>query len=265
MTQAYSPPVDQLLALGEDPARQYPWIDYLALGLTKEHVPELLRMLDDPALQEWDGTPPRFWPVVHAWRALGQLRAPEAVEPLARRMAEVDPDDDWTENGVPIALRMIGAPSIPALRRLAAREDVDPWVNHAALETLGGNAKEWPEARDRVVEVLTAFLRRWPEQDGEFNAFVVSSLMDARATEAAPLMAEAFAADAVDLQLAGDWEDVQIELGLLAERTTPRRPIPLFRLPAGGVPRSAPKPRPRAKAKHQRQEKKAARRRNRRK
>ena len=37
--------------------------------------------------------------------------------------------------------------------------------------------------------------------------------------------AEAFAADAVDLQIIGDREDVQLEMGLLPERTTP---------PAGG-------------------------------
>ena len=35
-------------------------------------------------------------------------------------------------------------------------------------------------------------------------------------------MEQAFAADKVDISIQGDWEDVQIELGLLAERLTPQ-------------------------------------------
>lgn len=35
-------------------------------------------------------------------------------------------------------------------------------------------------------------------------------------------MAAAFEADAVELSVCGDWEDVQVEMGLLAARITPR-------------------------------------------
>ncbi len=270
VASSYAPPVDQLLSLGEETARQRPWPDYLALGLAREHVPELVRMLGDPALQEWDDTPRGFWPVVHAWRALGQLRAEAAVQPLARRLAEADPDDDWTMIDIPVVLGMIGPASLPAARSLAAREDVDPFVHHAALEILGSVARGWPEARDRAVEVLMAFLRRWPEQDPAFNAFAVSALADAGATEAVDLMAEAFAAGAVDFEMAGDWEDVQIEMGLLAERTTPRPEFAPFvfrrylRADPGSAPRSGSRGNARAKAKHRRKDARAARKRNRR-
>ena len=49
-------------------------------------------------------------------------------------------------------------------------------------------------------------------------------LAELKVVEAAPLMEEAFAARRVDDMVMGDWEDVQIELGLLAERLTPFRP-----------------------------------------
>jgi hypothetical protein len=48
--------------------------------------------------------------------------------------------------------------------------------------------------------------------------------------EVAPAMQRAFAADRVDLSILGDWEDVQVELGLKATRETPRTYRPLFPL-----------------------------------
>jgi hypothetical protein len=54
------------------------------------------------------------------------------------------------------------------------------------------------------------------------NGCLISDLIDLKAVEAAPLMARAFEARRVDLSVAGDWEDVQVELGLLAQRETPQ-------------------------------------------
>jgi hypothetical protein len=41
--------------------------------------------------------------------------------------------------------------------------------------------------------------------------------------ESADVIEQAFASGRVDLMVRGDWEDVQIELGLLDKRITPRR------------------------------------------
>jgi hypothetical protein len=46
--------------------------------------------------------------------------------------------------------------------------------------------------------------RDWSDQDPEFNASVIAELVDMKATEAAPLMAAAFEADAVDISVNGD-------------------------------------------------------------
>lgn len=95
MDPSYSAPVAQLLELCEKPARQNPWPDYLALGLTREHVPELIRLLTDPDVQEYDEESARgFWPPIHAWRALGQLQAEEALESIATLLQETGEDDE---------------------------------------------------------------------------------------------------------------------------------------------------------------------------
>ncbi len=64
-------------------------------------------------------------------------------------------------------------------------------------------------------------LEHYARNERFVNAEIIYVLADLKAVEAAPLIEEAFAADAVDLSMMGDWESVQIELGLLEKRTTP--------------------------------------------
>ena len=270
MDTSYSPPVAQLLELGEEKVRQNPWLDYLALGLTREHVPELVRLLTDPEVQEYDEESPRgFWPPIHAWRALGQLQAEEAIEPVATLLEETEDDDtDWKLTDLPIVLGMIGPAAIPVVRRMVAREALDEFTRYAAMHVLTEVATRWPEARDQAVEVLTAFLQNWRDQDPELNAFVITNLMHSGATEAAPLMAAAFEADAVDLSACGDWEDVQVEMGLLPERITPRPNYFPFKMRTPSAPPAETtrrRGRSGQKTKNRRKDAKAARRRNRRK
>ena len=80
------------------------------------------------------------------------------------------------------------------------------------------------------------------------NAFLMSYLVDLKAVEAAPVMEKAFAADRVDISVQGDWEDVQIRLGLLDERLTPApdyhllpEPVRFARTP--GCRNNRPRPR----------------------
>jgi hypothetical protein len=268
MDMSYSPPVAQLLELGEEKVRQRDWPDYLALGLTREHVPELIRLLTDPEVQRYhEGSARGYWPPIHAWRALGQLRAEEALQPLVKLFEETG-GDDWRRSELPKVLGMIGPAAISPARRMVAREDLDEFTRYAAMEVLTEVATRWPEARDRAVEVLTAFLRNWDDHDPLFNAFLIAELVDADATEAAPLMAAAFEADAVDLSMSGDWEDVQVQMGLLDERTTPRpRYSALTLRHLSARPAEAPSSHRRSgqKKKNRRKDARASRRQNRRK
>ena len=50
----YTPPVNQLLSLGQPRGHDFT-SDYAALGITSEHVPELLRMVADEGLHNASG------------------------------------------------------------------------------------------------------------------------------------------------------------------------------------------------------------------
>lgn len=270
MDMSYLPPVDQLLALGEirfpDKGR-----DYRGLGITEEHVGALAEVLEDERLQ-WEAwrkgdDPARFWAPAHAWRALGQLgvAASPAVEPLIRLLLR-SLDSDWVSEEIPRVLGLIGPSALPAVRAAlptAAAVKDEPMGSARLGSVLVHMVRAHPEVREEAVTMVMDQLRAWPDQNEAVNGFLISDLIDLQAVEAAPLMQAAFEADAVDESIAGDWEDVQVEMGLLSERTTSapqfypafaREPAPELAPAPNGVPRSAKaaaKPKSRRKAEKQ--------------
>jgi hypothetical protein len=257
MSSTYPPPVDRLLRLGAEPARRRTWPDYRTLGLEDRHVPALIRMATDPALHAAEERDPAGWAPVHAWRALGELGAAEAVEPLLALLRR-EMESDWVYREVPVALGMIGPAALPGATLLLFDDGVDEELRIAAVQMISLVGMDHPERRDEAAALLKTQLEDWADQGRTLNAYLVSGLIDLQETDAAPLMQAAFAADAVDLDVNGDWEDVQVDLGLLPERITPPRSF----APPGA--REAT-PRASAKSKQRRKAEKAARKRNRKK
>jgi hypothetical protein len=241
----YEPPVADLLTLGEEETRfGQPWPDYVArFGLTAEHVPELIRLATDRELNgPYDVTRPEAWAPVHAWRALGQLRAVEAARPLAELLAWIQ-DDDFALEELPRVFGLLGSGAIPALRALLRDPRADQWARVAAAGGLRHIAEAEPATRDEAVAAITEVLGLLSGNDPDFNALLISALIGMRAAETAPLIRRAFEADAVEESIVGDWEDVQIALGLLDQRITPRPHYHLELSPFAGASREWDEPR----------------------
>lgn len=258
MTNApYAPPVDRLLRLG-DQGR-----DYRVLGLAEEHVPELLRMAADRALGG-PGTPPaQRYARWHAWNALGDLADPRAAEPLLALLVEEYRDDVAFET-LPGVLGRIGAVALPDLRALLADPAADGDLRIAAADAIAEVGHAHPDALGEAVEALAWQLRSYAEQSEFLNGFLIGHLADLRAVEAAPVMREAFEAGAVDELVRGDWEDVQIHLGLLEERITePAEPEWLADDGPAGRPVQSVSAKAKAKEKNRRKAARESRKRNR--
>ncbi|MBI5878541.1 MAG: hypothetical protein HZB53_12905 [Chloroflexi bacterium] len=216
-------PIDQLLALGEDKARG-PWPDYLALGLNEEHIPELTRLalewetkLDDDAYDQ-----PAAWAPIHAWRALGQLRAMSATDALLALLDRTDNEgDDWASEELPRVFGLFGAACIPALATYLADTKHGLWARCAAVSGLEEVAEGDDQSRSIIVETVTRQLERFAEQDPVLNACLIHLLVTWKALASAPLIERAYAAGQVDLMYRGDWEDAQVDLGLKDKRDTP--------------------------------------------
>ncbi len=217
----YSEPVSNLITLG-DVREQREWHDYAALGLTEAHIPDLIRLALDEELAQAEWPSDEVWARLHAWRALGQLRAVEAVEPLTTLFDALDEEmNDWITEDLPEALSLIGPKAIPVLRDFLGDPIHGQWSKIAAASGLVKIAEQYPEARADVIAILSAQLEHFMEQDRGFNASLASYLVyDLHAVESIPLIERVYAADKADLMVMGDWEDVQIKLGLLEERLT---------------------------------------------
>jgi hypothetical protein len=238
---SYPPPIDQLLALGR-PELSADWTDYREKGISGEHVPDLIRMVSDARFEAADEESAEVWAPVHAWRALGQLGAGAAVEPLIEVVENVD--DDWSREELPSVLGMIGPAAVEPLRVALSRHaiDFDAMTGATTANGLMEIAKRHPETRSAVVGILVGQLRWSGRQDPALNAFLVGNLIDLKAVETAPLMEALIAAGDVDVSITGDWEDVQLSLGLIAERTTPRPRYWAFDRhlrPSPGTPKAA--------------------------
>jgi hypothetical protein len=218
----YPEPVSQLLALGEL-QRRHEWPDYLAMGLTLDHVPDLIRMTQDEDLHWADSDSAEVWAPVHAWRTLALLQTEDAVKPLIELLTRIDEhNDDWAAEDLPNVLGILGPMAIPELRDYLADASHGLWARVAASFSLARIGERHSEARSKCVAILAGQLERFAEMDPTFNALVISCLVDLEAVEATSVIGKAFAAKRVDITVQGDWEDVQISLGLLDERRTTR-------------------------------------------
>jgi len=228
----YTPPVSELLSMGDVRGKEE--LDYLALG--PDHVPELCRMVLDKDLWWADSDSVEVWSAIHAWRALAQIGSPDAIETLLEVLGRIDKyDDDWTMEELPDVFAAIGPVALPHLTEFLADREQGLWARVTCVACFEKMAEKHPDTRSECIDTITRQLKRFERQDATLNGFLISDLIDWQAVEAAPLMQRAFDAGHVDVSVAGDWEEMQIELGLLKKRTTP---APRFfpPLPASGTP-----------------------------
>jgi hypothetical protein len=224
-TTSYTSPVDKLFTLGKaEPVDWDRWPNYLELGLSLEHVPELIRMATDLELRgresiEVEDEDPKFWAPVHALRALGQLHAEDAAETLVNMLAETK-NDSWIQEELPQIYVLIGPAAIPALREYLADSTHDEYSRGFAAESLEAIAKKYPETRSECLTAISKQLESFEDNDYELNAFLICSLSELKAIETLPLIKRAFEAERVDDFIIG-LDYVLEEFGLKERREIP--------------------------------------------
>ena len=194
MDTTYTSPVDKLLTLGK-PESTTPdsWPNYLEIGLGPQHIPELISMATDPvfrsleAEQESEEEDPDYWAPLHAIRALGQLHAETAVEPLVHLLAVLE-DDEWMLEELPSVYGMIGPAAIAALSAYLSDASHDIYSRAYASNGLIDIAKRYPESREECISAISKQLELFEENDYELNAFIIGDLAGINAVETLPLM-----------------------------------------------------------------------------
>ncbi len=216
----YTKPVSSLLTYGS--ARNInDWSVYLELGLTEEHIPELIRMVGDEQLNQADGDNSEFWAPIHAWRTLGVLRAAEAVPAMIDQLYQVDEyHNDWVAEDMPRAFAMIGEPAIQALAQYAGNTSRTLYARAAAASSLSHIGKKHPETRNLCITGIEKALAKYSQNDPDLNGSLVARLLDLKATEAHSTIQKAYQDDYVDPMICGDLEHVEVLLGLREKQAT---------------------------------------------
>ncbi len=217
-TTTYTPPVNKLLTIGEpESVNPDKWPDYMEFGLDPEHIPDLIRMATDRKLrdleeEDYEDEDPDYWAPIHAIRALGQLHAETAIEPLVNLLAELK-DDEWMFEELPLVFGMLGPAAIPALAAYLADTSHEMYSRSYASNGITEIADRYPESREECIAIISKQLENFEENDEELNAFLVTNLLHIKAVETLPLIERAFKADKVD-DFIVDLDDVLVGFGL---------------------------------------------------
>ena len=227
MKTNYLPPTVKLLTYGNCEDKNG-WPNYLELGFKEQHIEDLISMALDEELHQGKSDSLEIWAPIHAWRTLGQLKAVSSAKFLLKLLPKIDDGDDWVAEEIPEVFKMLGPESIPAIQHYIETNEDEVWANVCAFHCLEKIGNEYEDSRAECVEILTNQLKNCEEFDETYNAFLISYLIDLKAIEVIEIITEAFNKDVVDLSVCGDLEEVEIELGLKTERTTPRPNFGLF-------------------------------------
>ena len=218
-----SPAVAKLYTLSR-PQRK--WTDYIGRHeITAEDIPALIDIITNKELLYFEGEAAAAEVVIHAYRALAQLNAAEAL-PAMVGLYQYEPDDvlgDHFTEDLPTAIEMIGESGLPYLQELLPRgHEIGFWGQSFVAHTIGVIGRDHPHLREDCLNTLAAQLEQYSNQGDDLNAKIIVALCEMKAAEVAPLIEQVYEADRVDWSIVGDWEDVQVALGILDKRETPR-------------------------------------------
>ncbi|MDQ3006298.1 MAG: DUF1186 family protein [Chloroflexota bacterium] len=235
MTNTFTEPVSKLLKLGRPHGET--WLDYSVLDITREHIPDLIRLAEDhemrvmepPADFPEDEDLPEWYAQIHAWRALGQLRAEEAIPVILGSLHQVDDeDDDWMGEDADEVFALIGPAAIGPIAEYLNDNTKGLYARVDAAKSLHAIGKAHPETRNECIRFLASVLENYQQNDEGLNGFIIYDLVRLRATEHIDLIEKAFKSENVDEMIMGDFEDVQVELGLIEKRITKPARLPFF-------------------------------------
>lgn len=278
----YAAPVAQLFSLGETGTFEVEdWPNYLERGLSVEHIPDLIHMATREELNTIgavvDARPEVLAPM-HAWRALGQLHAEAAIDPLLS-LFEFESEERGNETVIeelPEVYGLIGPGALPALATFLTDRSHSEVARSIAADCIVRIAQISPEKRPAAIEILSKQLAAFRQTGAEFNASLIDALVRLEAKEAAPLMEAAINADAADGFLTSGWDLIQVRLGLLSSEEAERRwpasvesslpPLPSFNpvaTPSDTYWRQTPRSPAEKKARHKKKMSQQARKKNR--
>jgi hypothetical protein len=204
--------------------------DYAKLGFTQDDVELLIEIALDYDFKYTDSSieVEQYTPC-HAIMALGQFEAVEALEPLLKRL-DIFEDYDYYREALIYYIRKIAYLKIDVLIDYFLDKD-----NFTGLRILVVEGMEEALKKDKIIdkkveEAFIRYLQRDDELDDFLNPMVIFMLIDITKDRHIDLIRQVFDTKPVDTFYSGDFEDIEVRLGLKKERTKPREKNKLQKL-----------------------------------
>jgi len=192
----YLNPVAKLLTFEDDTSENENWPNYLAIGLTRENVPELIQLMQDTELAHqhpWNGKVSELAPIngrERAWRALAQLQAFDAIPDILALLRPLESlkADVYMAQEIPQVLGVFGEPALlPSCEYLNDRSLLHP-ARICAARALVEIGQRHPGTRRVCVKQLIDSLENYQVNDKVVNTFVIYCLSELKAQDAALLV-----------------------------------------------------------------------------
>ena len=157
------------------------------------------------------------------------MRAVEAIAPLAQLLDwSEETDSDLINEGLTDALEEFGEPTIEPLTIFINEAGHSEYGYISACDVMCHIAEKQPEYREIVVANISSALdEHFERNDEDVNGYWLSDLLDLQAVESYPIIKKAFEAKKINVRVAGDLEDVEIEFEMRKQRDTPSPNLPL--------------------------------------
>jgi hypothetical protein len=211
----YAPPLDALLTTDEGSD-----VELLReeLGIGQEHVPELIRMTRDRALNTAPGDSPQVWAPIYALEMLSELDPGAGVVDLVPLF---DVDSEYFGEDLPQVIGRAGAAALAPVSTYLEDRTRWVWGHSRAADALKEVAGQHPELRGEVVGLLSGLLENAEHYHPLAASGVLSALLDLKAAEALPVIRRAHERGSIDETVNGPWGEVLAELGLEPEPGDP--------------------------------------------
>lgn len=220
-TFTYTDPVAKLLTLGSKYDLKVSWPNYLKMGFTSEHIPELIHLVQDFELANlpWDEDEQESDAVygqMHAWRTLIQLQATEAIPVMLNLFHSLDDNfDDYISTEVPRALGMLGEAALTPSYELLKDQARSTTARIHAASTVAEIGKRHPGLRRICVRLLIDALAEYKSNDAGVNSFIILGLATLKSHEAALLVETGIREGFSDTCFSGSYRTYKASLGLL--------------------------------------------------
>lgn len=196
------------------------WMNYLEMGAGKEDIPELIRISTDTSLFAKDNTDPASWAPVHAWRALAQLRASEAAQPLSA-LFDAQTDNEWVFREIPWVFILLGPSAFTVLKTYMDDASHSEDGRSMAIECASRIGQAYPNMQEEVIKTLEHHLRKFREQSPFLNSCLILELSNMKSADSWWIIKQVFESGRYEKQISGNEMIVQLKLGLKKKEQVP--------------------------------------------